>query len=167
MKRRPAAATSSTPTPMKKPAAHTDPSPKKRPAAKEETHPSSPSTPAATEVTTAEVIPNKSLPINDGHEDAEEETCEPDPEIDAENDENKNMSSKKRPSAKSKPPAKSTPSAKSESRGNIVSNVDLKDGWKLLTYKTSKGREYKKWLHPNGKDYFFSKVQASKRGLKD
>lgn len=175
--RRPASAPSS--SPMKRPAAEIDQNdqktPKKRPAAKKEE--SNSSKPRAKETATPKVIPPKkldfaeatSLPLNDGHESAEEEEREHDPEIEA-----SDANSKKRINTKNMwihpknvSPAK-RPAVKGESRrGEIVSTVDLNDGWKLLTHRTPTGRQYKKWLHPNGKDYWFSRVQALEHGLKD
>lgn len=56
------------------------------------------------------------------------------------------------------------PEANDGSRGQIVSTVELKKGWKLVVHRTPKGRDYKKWVSPDGKA-FYSVVQAEPHGF--
>ena len=60
---------------------------------------------------------------------------------------------------------KSPQKIKKSERGKIISSVDHPDGWKTQVIETQKGRQYKKYLSPNG-SYYFSIPAPTKAGFK-
>ena len=60
---------------------------------------------------------------------------------------------------------KSPQKIKKSERGKIISSVDHPDGWKTQVIETQKGRQYKKYLSPNGSSYF-SIPAPTKAGFK-
>ena len=58
---------------------------------------------------------------------------------------------------------KSPQKIKKSERGKITSSVDHPDGWKTQVIETQKGRQYKKYLSPNG---YFSIPAPTKAGFK-
>ena len=70
---------------------------------------------------------------------------------------------------KAKPAAKTAAKAKGKVFGNrggsILSTTELQGGWTLLEILTASERKYFKWVHPDGKQNFYSKVTARAAGL--
>ena len=71
---------------------------------------------------------------------------------------------KKKPAIATNKKAASKKSA--PQRGEIVQSIDKPNGWKLLQYRTPKGRLYWKWVAADG-EYFFSKTKAVSYGYKE
>ena len=100
--------------------------------------------------------------IFEKQEDAEEEKGEHDPEVTPAEPE-----VLKKPSARAVPAAAAAKKQDSKPRAHVIQSIAKKGSWKVDQYETAKGRKYWKWCHPDGKQYWFSKVQAQQHGFVD
>ena len=102
-------------------------------------------------------------------EEPEEETKESDVEVEPDSKEcddgNDGKTVSKKPAAA---PVLPEENQRLKSRGGMIfSTTNLKDGWKMLEIMTANGRKYFKWVHPDGKNYYFSRVKAREAGMKE
>lgn len=67
-----------------------------------------------------------------------------------------------------RPAATAEPQVGNEgTRGQIISTVEYKSGWKIVKHKTQKGRVYSKWIRPSDGRSFFSAKSASENGFQE
>lgn len=169
---------------LKRPAAHVEPkgantkkdeTPKKRPAAKAEK-------PKKTIKDTVEKKKHESqveetvsqkdeeVEIEEGGESEQPEVDlvesdteqEPHPEP-PKSDKKKKQDRMKRPSAATA----EAPVANEGRRGQIISTVEYKSGWKIVKHRTQKGRVYPKWIRPSDDRAFFSAKSATENGFEE